>query len=309
MREVFRGVHLLWRPAGKANYGGHIERLLGTFAEDFKQLPGSTHRPNKKDKYNPDKTAAMTPRDFERRLLELIVNDYHVREHSALGCSPLQKWERGIIGHGSQKGTGLPEPVQDPLRFWRDFLPLEERTVQREGIVWDGITYYADALRPWIRASKGGQMQKFVVRRDPRDISRILFLDPEINDYLEIPYRDISRPSTSIWDWRAAKAALRREGRANIDEDAIFEAQERMDALVAQSVSETKKARRRDQRRRIGAPLPAAVEKAAQDKSPASPPVPAADHPQRLALIVDNTQSDDEYDIPDDVYSTRLEEL
>ena len=32
-------------------------------------------------------------------------------------------------------------------------MPFEERTVQRAGIVLDGIYYYKDVLRPWINAA------------------------------------------------------------------------------------------------------------------------------------------------------------
>ena len=62
-------------------------------------------------------------------------------------------------------------------------MPYEERTVQRHGIVIDEIPYYDDVLRPWINATDprdatGKRKRKFIIRRDPRDLSRIYFYDP-----------------------------------------------------------------------------------------------------------------------------------
>jgi putative transposase len=35
-------IDLQWRPMAKPHYGGHIERLLGTFNQDIHTLPGTT---------------------------------------------------------------------------------------------------------------------------------------------------------------------------------------------------------------------------------------------------------------------------
>jgi hypothetical protein len=36
------GIELQWRPVKKPLYGGHIQRWLGTFAQELQNLPGAT---------------------------------------------------------------------------------------------------------------------------------------------------------------------------------------------------------------------------------------------------------------------------
>ncbi|WP_444979009.1 Mu transposase C-terminal domain-containing protein, partial [Aeromonas caviae] len=69
--------------------------------------------------------------------------------------------------------------------FLVDFLPILRRTLTRTGFVIDHIHYYADALKPWI--ARRERWPSFLIRRDPRDISRIWVLEPEGQHYLEIP--------------------------------------------------------------------------------------------------------------------------
>ncbi len=293
------GIAITWRLVKVPHYGGHIERFLGTTARELHAIPGTTFA-NTRDRgeYDSAKQAVITLDALERWLTQFFVGIYHQRVHSGIGCPPEEQWRRGIMGHGRHKGTGLPDPIPDPRRFWRDLLPYTERLVRREGIVWDKISYFSDALRPWINARNGGRAQKFIVRRNPRDISRLYFLDPELGDYLEIPYRDLAKPSISIWEYREAERFLRDQGRAAENEDVIFAAREEMTRIVAEAKTETRKARRSRQRRKPNA----------QATEPGTAPIAAAPS-GRLSLVVDNTgRQADEFDIPDDIAIT-FEEL
>ena len=100
--------------------------------------------------------------------------------------------------------------------FLIDFLPVIRRTLTRSGFVIDHVQYYCDALKPWI--ARREQLGRFVLRRDPRDISRIWALDPDGGAYLEVPYRTLSRPPISAWEQQSAAARLRELGRADVDE-------------------------------------------------------------------------------------------
>ncbi|MEV1005657.1 hypothetical protein AB0I79_62890, partial [Nonomuraea sp. NPDC050202] len=51
--------------------------------------------------------------------------------------------------------------------------------------------------KPWIARRR--QLEKIVLRRDPRDISRVWALDPDGDSYLPVPYRTMSRPPISLW--------------------------------------------------------------------------------------------------------------
>jgi putative transposase len=253
--EEYR-IDLHWRPVGRPHFGGHIERLLGTFGQDIHTLPGTTFSsPVARGRYDSEQHAALTLSEFERWLSILIVEVYHQRLHSELGMTPLQKYEEGIFGTDQRPGRGLPERLLDETPLRLNLMPYVERTVQPYGIVIDEIQYYDEVLKPWINsldacATRGKRKRKFLVRRDPRDISRVYFYDPELKQYFEIPYRNTAHPPISVWELREVRRKLKEEGRQSVNEDLIFDAYNRLRALEAEAVQETKKARRAAQRRR-----------------------------------------------------------
>ena len=280
------GIDIQWRPVRTPHFGGHIERLMGTVAKEIHALPGTTFsNPKQRGEYNAEAKAVMTLPEMRRWLVQYIIGVYHQRKHRGIGMAPIDRWQEGILGNDRQKGTGLPEPITDSLRLRLDFLPFEERTVQRYGIVWDKVTYYGDVLRPWINLSQGRQKQKFLVRRDPTDISRIYVLDPEQNVYFEAPYRDQTKPSLSIWEFRAAEKFLRDHGVRDAGEDEIFRAREEMLRIEEGARKETKRQRRDRERKKHHAEI--ALPMAGP---PSAPPDPARQQRDgRLSLVVDNT--------------------
>jgi putative transposase len=113
------------------------------------------------------------------------------------------------------------------------------------------LTYYADVLRPWINALDPNQpklKRKFRFRRDPRDISVLYFLDPNAKRYFPIHYRDLSQPAISLWEYREARQAARKDGLKHIDERVIFDYAKKMRAEVEVAKTKTKSARRKGQR-------------------------------------------------------------
>jgi len=242
------GIDLQMRPVKVPHYGGHIERLMGTSAGEIRKLPGATFSsPKERKGYDSEKESALTLREFEQRLADFIVNVYHQRRHSELNVPPRRQWEIGLLGDTFQPGKGIPEVPSDPRRLKLDFLPFVERTVQPYGIVIDDIFYYHEVLNPWINArdpDRAKDKRKFIVRRDPRDISVVYFYDPEALQYYEIPYRNTAHPPISVWELRAAQQRVKEEGRAHVDEETIFEAVGRMRERVEAAVTKTKAARR-----------------------------------------------------------------
>ena len=115
------------------------------------------------------------------------------------------------------------------------------------GFVIDHIHYYADALKPWI--ARRDRLPAFLIRRDPRDISRIWVLEPEGQHYLEIPYRTLSHPAVTLWEQRQALAKLRQQGREQVDESALFRMIGQMREIVSTAQKATRKARRDADRR------------------------------------------------------------
>ncbi len=183
--------------SGQPHYGGIIERVIGTMMEAVHELPGVTFcGPRQRGSYDSDATAALTVRELER-LLALAVATYHGQLHGGLGCTPAGRWAEGVAA------TGIPATVTSEAAFLVDFLPVSRRTLTRTGFV-IGHVHYCDALKPWIACR--GRLGRFVIRRDPRDISRIWVLDPDGGTYLQVPYRTLSHPPISAWEQRAAVA-------------------------------------------------------------------------------------------------------
>ncbi|WP_445432943.1 hypothetical protein [Citrobacter amalonaticus] len=92
-------------------------------------------------------------------------------------------------------------------------------------------------------------MSAFLIRRDPRDISRIWVLEPEEQHYLEIPYRTLSHPAVTLGEQRQALAKLRQQGRRQVDETALFRMILQMREIVTTAQKATRKARRDADRR------------------------------------------------------------
>jgi putative transposase len=166
---------------------------------------------------------------------------YHGQVHEALGRTPAGVWSEKAAA------SGPLVTVTNETAFLVDFLPVLRRTLSRSGFVIDHVQYYSDALRPWIACRE--RWGRFVLRRDPRDISRIWVLDPDGTAYVEVPYRTLSRPPISAWEHKAAVRRLRELGRAEVDENAVFAMVTQMREITDTAVATARKIRRDRQRR------------------------------------------------------------
>lgn len=277
------GIDIEWRPVATPHYGGHIERMLGTVAKEIHCLPGTTFsNVQERGAYKSEAKASMTLNEMRRWLLNWITGVYHKRVHSAIKRSPEQQWRIGLLGDGKrQKGIGLPAAPENPERLRLDFLPRKDLTVQRMGFQWDHVHYFSEDLRPWIREKKGGKSIKFRVRRDPRDISRVYFLDPKQEQYVEVPYRDSSKPAISQWEFVEAKKRLKEEGAGAVNEELIFAKRRELDRIVEEANRETKRIRRAKQRKRD-------AETMIERTVPQTEDEPRPDRSAGLKVVVDN---------------------
>lgn len=247
------GMNLEWRPIGKPHYGGHIERLMGTFGSEIHDLPGTTfsNTVDRRD-YDSEKEAVMTLRELEKWLVTFIVGEYHERYHEGINTTPVAKWREGLLGNDEKPGTGLPPRIIDGEKLRLDFLPPVKRTVQQYGVQLDEVYYNHDILRRYINAKdeKNRHLKKsFIFKRDPRDISEIYFYDPELKHYFTIPYRDTSRPAISLWELREIKSELKRQGKKRVNEMMIFETREKLREQEETAVKITKSMRRKKENR------------------------------------------------------------
>ncbi|WP_300978661.1 Mu transposase C-terminal domain-containing protein [Flavobacterium sp.] len=237
-------INLEFRPIATPHFGGHIERLLGTFSQHIHDLPGTTFSsPELRKNYDSEGKASLTLSEFEKWLTLYITKVYHVRNHSSINTSPINKWKEGIIGNNEQPGIGIIPRVFNERKLRLDFMPFEERTIQEYGVVIDYITYYHDVLRRYIHSKADNAKRKFIFRRDPRDISVIHFYDPELKEYFDISYRDTSLPAISIWEFNDVIRTLKKN-KATISEKSIFDAYREMDEIEKKSIRETKNRKR-----------------------------------------------------------------
>ncbi|AJI53444.1 Mu transposase C-terminal domain-containing protein [Francisella philomiragia] len=245
------GINIEFRPVGKPNFGGHIERLIGTIVKKVHSLPGTTFSNiSERGNYDSDKNACLTFKEFEKWLLLFITKVYHQKKHSSLGMSPLQKWEDGIFGTSEHTGCGYPTKPNNQDTLLIDFLPIFNRTIQRAGVNIDGLNYYDNCLRPWINhiSSSSKQKEKFIFRRDPRDISYIWFFEPQLKQYFKITLADQSIPPISLFEYKSVKSTLKTQ-RAKITSSNVLLALEEMQHHVKASASVSRKIRRQKQRK------------------------------------------------------------
>lgn len=255
------GIELAYRPPGRPHYGGIVERVIGTAMAQVHELPGTTFsNPVERGRYDSDRMAMLTLRELEK-WLTLAVAGYHGTIHSTLGQTPAGRWADGVAA------TGMPAVASNPTAFLVDFLPVIRRTLTRTGFVIDHVHYFSNALKPWI--SRRDTLGPFLIRRDPRDISRIWVLEPDGHLYIEVPYRTMANPAVSLWEHKHALARLHDRGIAQVDEAALFRTIEQMREIVGTATKTTKRMRRDTERRNIAA---AATEKRAKSPGPLMPP-------------------------------------
>ncbi len=269
------GIRIDWRPLGQPQFGGVVERLIGTLMGLVHGLPGTTFsNVGQRGSYDSDKAACLTLEELERWLAMAVAKYYHLRPHEGLnGQAPLRRWQDGAAALAADGGS-IPVP-RDLRAYLVDFLPILRRSLQRDGLTIDHVTYFSSALRAWITArNRPGPL---LVRRDPRDLSRVFVLDPLDSGYLEVPTRDLSRPAISLWEHRLARRQLRAKHRGEINEAALFAAVEEMRSVERDAARLTRSARR-DRTRRARAPdLPAAPPSAEAARPPVTEETAAVD--------------------------------
>lgn len=279
------------RPKGRPQYGGHVERAFRTYmSEVHNELPGTTFsNPRMRRDYDAEGKAVMTLDALEVWFTLFLLGVYHQQPHAGNdGRPPQAQWELGLLGDGATiLGRGIPARYPDEDRLRLDFLPYVERTVQEYGIAFEGVNYWSDALRRFIH-TKDPATQKlkrqFVCRYDPRDLSRIWFFDDESQQYLEVPYRNLARPTISLWELRQAKKQLRDESTSSTNEELIFRTIDRMREVVSNEAHKTKVARRIQQRQKTWNKQ----HKVEQEKRAPPPTAPTAPPPS----AVDNDNDD-----------------
>jgi len=252
------GIQLTHRPVARPRFGAHIERLIGTVMGRVHLLPGSTDSsPTRRGSYRSEEEARLTLAEFSEWLHLEIAGRYHHSIHRILGTTPAAAWAQSLA-----RGT-LPVLPADPSRFVIGFLPIVHRKLQRNGLYFERIRYWADLL-PALAQPR----ESLLVRYDPRNLSRLYVQAPD-KSYHVIPYADVRRPPITLAELRFAHAQLRKSAQGSINEEQLFSMHERQTALVLEATRATKTARRRKEPHPVRAP-------------PATPPVAPIDYSKEV---------------------------
>jgi putative transposase len=205
------GIAIQHRPPGAPRFGGHIERLMGTFMNWVHGLPGTFSNPQKRDDYPSEKRALLTLREFELIFALEVLGPYHNDIHTALGKTPASAWAEGIAASGN------PRLPAHPGTFILDFLPFEWRLIRREGVRLFNRTYFEGALAPLLDRPD----RKLRIKYDPQDISAV-FVEMPDHSHVHVRYADLSKPPITLWEDRAVRRRLRKEGQESVNPDAIM---------------------------------------------------------------------------------------
>jgi len=227
------GIKTIWRKPGTPHYGGHIERLIGTQMGAVRLLPGTTFSdPGERAGYDSGREARLTLRELERFVAWEIAGRYHQVVHAGLNRPPVAVWRE-------YEGTTPLRMPADRLRFWVSFLPEEERSLRPDGIHLHGLRYWSPAFA----ADVGRQEEKLVVKYDPRDLSRVFVRRPS-GAFVEARYSDLTLPSITLSEAKAASRALRAKGRREVDARVLVRAAVAQRAIVEGATKRIRPGRR-----------------------------------------------------------------
>jgi putative transposase len=228
----------MYRPVRRPHFGGHVERMNRTLMDRLRGVPGATGNSVKgRQERKPEKTAALTLREFERWLVLEVGQRYHHSEHRGLmGATPASVWQ-ALTQHAPQRI--LAPGLDEARRFLVQFLPMAARTIQADGLTIFYIHYWHPIFAAWRETRK-----KVIVRYHPEDLSRI-FVSTNGKQYVEVAYADLRRPRVSLWEQRQARKTLRAQGNPVASEMLIFQAIVQQRHVIEQAQTQTRAAQRK----------------------------------------------------------------
>ncbi|HEJ3346680.1 Mu transposase C-terminal domain-containing protein [Pseudomonas aeruginosa] len=236
-------VALTFRPKRVPHNGAHIERLIGTFMGKVHFLPGATLASVKdKGDYKSEKHAALSFPEFREWFIR-EAEIYHKTLHTAIGCSPLYKWERAF--RRKDGSFSHPPIIDDQLRLLIDFMPLKKRVIGRAGVRLHNIDYYSSTLKRFDIGTR------CTVRYDPESLRKIWVLPEGERNYIELGYADLRLPNTSLSEFKRLRKSLKGESERRVPAEEVFGLIKKNELLVSTAVAKSKQARKARERKRI----------------------------------------------------------
>ena len=173
------GLRLLFCPKKQPRFKGVVERFLKTINYSFaSQIPGASFA-----KYylrggdDPLKGALLTMAEFKHVFEKWLLDIYSQDLHSGIGCTPWSRWQESA----AQKEPELPIDLRT---LQRRIGLVEERKLQKNGILLNGIRYSGHVLTPLLNTYGVGVMMR--VLYDPDDLGEIQVWGPDQAEPIEV---------------------------------------------------------------------------------------------------------------------------
>ena len=232
-------------------YKGTVERFFGGVQKQLgSQIPGNCGKFLESNDYDPKKQAVVTLQEFQEIIHKFFIDIHNQSSHTKLKSTRASVWNHGVESYP----VSLPSS-DDNLRVLLG--DIDERTIQREGIVLEYIYYNSDSLQALrdryeatdLRRSnnrKGKEKAKFKYNRN--DLSVIYVLDPQTREYIAIPaVNQLYTQGLSLYQHRIiCKYASEHgfiQGGSKPDVVALALAKEQIQDIVREAIAKTKAAK------------------------------------------------------------------
>lgn len=192
---------VMYRPIATPRYGGVIERIFGTINKQFIHSLSGNRKSNPQElgDYDAETEAIFSLEDITELLITYIVDVYHHKVHKSLPDeypTPSARYYQGI------EIVGFPEFIlsEDQEYYEIELLPTEKRSYSRDGIRLENVYYCAEEGSKFISLQK----DKYKIKYDIDDISKIFILNPATNSYEKLfaynpPAESIEGMSRSVY--------------------------------------------------------------------------------------------------------------
>jgi putative transposase len=230
------GIQTEYRPYGRKHYGGHVERLIGTFMTTKVHCLKGTTMSNAVARRGIDsaKSATMTFSDFTRWFAREVVV-YHSTVHSEMKVSPSRRWSDYYAPTG---GIPFPPKIHQPERLKLYFMPEEVRKINPDGIKLHGETYWDPILSSFVGTHNA------IVKYDPFNLDEVWV--KLAGDFCSVRLSDLTRHAATFEEYRASRMHRKAIRAGAIDDASGLKAYREKQDIEQNSTRLTHAARRRN---------------------------------------------------------------
>lgn len=240
------GIAVQFCPRRKPWYKGKVERFFGTMNTGLLvDMKGKTFSSVLlKGDYDPAKHAVITLATLRRVLQMWIVDVYHQEVHSGLGMTPQEAWRDGI----QHVDRYLPP---SSVAMDTAFSASCRRELTHKGIEFDSLFYNCRDLGA-LRELHGSNIN-VEVRSCDDDLGHVVVVAPDQLTLIKVPALDVEYAlGLTRWQHKVCKRFQRRVQEDDAREISLFDARQRIRALIEEDMRLTSRKTRKNQQRFLG---------------------------------------------------------